>query len=289
MLSALTLADAAGNDIPLMDDTKRAVVEAHGLLGIGPLRDSRRVRPSTHGAIDETRWEDGRILAFVLEVSSNLGVEDAFSELRAVTSPMLETLDVAPAVLKWTEGESGLALQRTVKLASDIDPPLQGAAAMLTFQVQFFAEDPRAYSQELTTAVGDVLSLSSGGKVYPRVYPRTYSPSSGGVVVIANAGNRPTPPILRIYGRCVNPQILRLDSDDRIVLNGTVPAGSYLDLDADSRTILLDGTTNRANFYDPGNSSWFDLPKNSTSNLRLIAGEFDGSAHLEVLARSAYA
>ena len=75
-----------------------------------------------------------------------------------MVAPMLQTLDYAPALLKWTEGNTGLQLQRLVKLDSEIDPPIQGGASLFTFQVAFYAEDPRAYSQTPTTVTSSVVS-----------------------------------------------------------------------------------------------------------------------------------
>jgi hypothetical protein len=114
----------------------------------------------------------------------------------------------------------------------------------------------------------------------------------GGTASYTNSGNRGTPPIWRIYGYCVNPQIVYLGDalSRRIVLNGTVPAGSYLELDMFNRTMRLNGlaTQNRANFFDASNSTWWELPT-GTTNYQLVAADFDGVARLDCLARAAYA
>lgn len=289
MLSSLTLDDSSGNAVTLHETTNRAVSRVTGLVGITSVRDSRRVRPTAHGAIDETRYEDGRIITVEGAVWSQNSQAAAYTEFRAITTAMLQTLDVGPAALKWTEGASGLSLQRMVKLASDIDPPIEEAAAELKYQVQFFAEDPRAYSQSLVTATGNSLSVASGGATFPRTFPVAFNPSGGGIAVFTNAGNRPTPPTLRIYGTCQDPQILLLGTSGKIALTGTIGAGDYLELNAAERTIKLNGATNRLNMLDAANTTWFELPANSSSSLQLIAASFDTSARLDVLARSAYA
>lgn len=289
MLASLSLDDQSGAPVTLHETAKRCLTSVTGLVGIGPLRDSRRVRPQAHGGIDETRYEDGRIIALEGEVMSTVGIEDAFAEFRAITAPMLGTLDGAPALMKWTEGVSGLALQRYVRLASDVEPPLQEGAALLHYQAQFYAEDPRAYSQTLQTVSGSTLAALGGGKRYPRTYPKTYASSGGGTATFANAGNRPTPPVLRIWGACVNPQVVLLNTGQRIALKGTIAASDFIELDVARRTILLHGSEGRQNFYDPTMSQWFELPANATSNLQLVADSFDGTAHLDVIGRSAYA
>lgn len=298
MLTSLTLDDSSGAAVTLHETDKRAATKALGFYGVSAPRDSKRVRPQAHGSINETRWGDGRTMSIEMEIISNVGVADAYNEFRAVVAPMQQTLDVGPALMKWQE-PSGLALQRLVKLDSEVDPPLQEAAAILNFPVQFHAEDPRAYSQTKTTATGSALSTLGGGMTMPVVFPFTFTSSGGGAVSFTNAGNRPTPPVYRIYGQCVNPQVVLLTTPQtRIVINGTVAAGDYLELNVQQRTIMLNGTTSRLNFYDAANSQWAELPGGDvvsgvivpkTSNLQLVAASFDASARLDVLARSAYA
>jgi Siphovirus-type tail component, C-terminal domain len=487
MLSSVTLDDINGNPITLHQDAangKRWLTSATGLRGVQSLRASKRVRPQTHGGINETRYEDGRSITLLGEIMSTVSVEDAFNEWALITEPMLQTLDTAPALLKWQEGSgalnfassptflydtvgsggfagstlvpswfiandgtsatvaatptgihsqglrvvtsgssshegyaqggsllppgsymasvwvfgaaggealqvfagitspgtgngvasftatttptrynvtftsdgitpvyvgvrtqgtsavtfvldslmivagsqilpyfdgdtngdwlgtpgasesrSGHALQRLVKLDGDLDPPMQGGAADLTYQAQFFAEDPRAYSQTLQTVSSTALSVLGGGLIFDgpveffpgygtatrgALFPWTFTSSGGGTVSFTNAGNRPTPPVFQAYGMCVNPQIVLSGTGLRLMFNGTIAAGDYLEIDIAKRTVMLNGATNRLNFYDGANSTWFELPA-GTSNLQLVAASFDSNAMLKVIGRSAYA
>lgn len=288
MLSALTIDDQSGTPVTLHSTTKRNLVKASGLVGVTDLRESRRSRPQAMGGIDETDWEDGRVISLEGEIVSSVSLEDCFTEFRLVTAPMIATLGGGNTVaMKWTEGTAGLQLQRMVRLAGGVDPPIEGGASILNYQASFYAEDPRAYSQTLTTVTGAVLSSLGGGLVMPFRFPFTFTSSGGGTVAFTNAGNRPTPPILRVYGMCVNPQIVNLATGARISLIGTIAAGDYMELDVYRRTVKLNGTVARSNFYDGINSTWFELPS-GVSNLQLVAGSFDGSARLDILARSAY-
>jgi hypothetical protein len=298
LLKTLTLDDSSGTPVTIHSDaltSKRALTKATGLVGIGSVRNSgKRPRPTAHGGINQSHWEDGGTITLEGQIGSQTGIEDALSEFRTIAAPMLQTLDVGAALLKWQEGSVGVgnALQMLVRLDSDVEPVIQEAAAIVEYQAQFFAEDPRAYSQTLTTVSSSALSTLSGGMVMPFTFPFAFAASGGGVCACTNAGNRPTPPVFRIFGGVTNPTIL-LVGGTRIVLNGTVAAGDYLELDAWARTVKLvtAGSTAgvlRQNFYDAANSQWFDLPAGSSS-VQLIAGVFDGTARLDVLFRSAYA
>lgn len=294
MLSALTLDDESGTPIELISDPlRRDVATATGLIGVAPLRDSRRVRPQARGALDETRWQDGKIISIEGQVTG-ASQELAFANFRQIVTPCVQSLE-APALLKWTEGAAGLQLQRLVRLASEIEPPLEGessAGAFLRYQAQFFAEDPYAYSQVLTAVEGDTLSAAAGGMVMPFTFPFTFAASGGGAVAFTNAGNVPTAPVFKIHGGCTNPAIIHLETQKRITLLGEIATGDFLEVGTDERGnhyVLLNGSESQLNFLDSPNSEWFELPGNATSNMRLLAGTFDGSAFLEVEARSAYA
>jgi hypothetical protein len=77
----------------------------------------------------------------------------------------------------------------------------------------------------------------------------------------------------------------RHDQPDR--LTGTVGAGDYLEVDVQNRSITVNGTTPALNFLDAANTTWFELPK-GTSTVQLIAGSFDTVAKVAVIYRSAY-
>src|SRR5271166_108486 len=171
MLSKITLQNHAEppEDIVLHEDTnasRRLVAEATGLYGISPLRQSRRVRPQAHGSIDETKYGEGSLITIDGTVWSTVSIEAALEEYRKVTQVAQETLDQGAALMKWTEGVSGLKLQKLVKFADGFDAPFKEALAFIDYHAQFFAEDPRAYSQTPTEATGANLTLSESEEAW---------------------------------------------------------------------------------------------------------------------------
>lgn len=285
-LSSITLNDAAGTPVELHQTTKRHIYRAVGLIGVQPPRQVVRTRPTAHGSINNTRWTDGRLIVLDGRVFSPLSASDAYAEFRTVAGAMLETLDEGSALLKWTE-HGGLSLQALVKLHGEVEPPVEVGPNLLAYQAQFLAEDPRAYSQTLSTSTGGTLSTSPGGWAAPETPPITFSISAGGTTAVANVGNRPTPPIFRVYGACTNPQILLVGTSSRIALTGSIVAGAYLEIDVAKRTIKMNGTASSLNFLDAAATTWFELPK-GTSTIQLLAPTFDTVARCDVLYRSAY-
>lgn len=217
-------------------------------------------------------------------VWSQAGQAAAWAEWDTIAAPMIQTLDVAPALLKWTRSD-GVALQRLVRLADGVDPPIQEGAAMLEYQAQFFAEDPKALSQTLTTVTGPGLS-SGGGFIAPFIAPFTADAGAGGSAAVVNLGNRPTSPVFRVYGYAINP-VIALAGGQAITLDGTIAPGDYVELDAQTRTLTLNGTSPASDLLNSAETRWFELPSGA-STIQLTAGAFDATTRCDVLFRSAY-
>lgn len=294
MITTITLQDAEGNDVTLHGGTTtRYCTDATGLLSTGQPRENRRTNPTGRGAIDQTRWTDGLVIPLAFEIMGTSAV-NAIAEYRTVKKAITETLATERgALMKWTEGGSGLQLQRRVKLAGDLNPPIVSSAALVSFQAQFFAEDDRAYSQTLQTFTGIPASDAAGGMTMPFTFPVLFAPSGGGTVSVTNSGREPAPARFRFYGGCSNPQMVNLDSGDRLVLNGDVPAGDFWELDTATGSVVAgsDGSS-RDQFLDPELSRWFEIPaataSTPTTSLQMLAENYDGDAYPEVLLRAAY-
>jgi hypothetical protein len=284
--SDITIDDADGNTVDLHRTTARHIYRATGLIGVTPPRQVVRPRPSAHGFINDTRNTEGRLIVLEGRLLGEQSATDMFSEFYAVAGALLETLDYGEAWLKWTI-DGGPSMQALVKLHGELEPPVEVGPNILAYQVQVLAQDPRAYSQTLSTSTGGTLTSSPGGWAWPETPPITFSLSAGGTTAVSNDGNRPTPPVFRVYGACVNPQILLLGTSSRIALTGTVSAGDYLEIDVQNRSITINGTSPALNFLDPANTTWFELPR-GTSTIQLLAPTFDTVARVDVLYRSAF-
>lgn len=482
MITALSLADGTGTDVSLMPSDKVLVTDVDGLWGVESPRQVKRPRPTGSGALNDTRFGDGRLMSVAWDVSGT-DQADTLTQFHTLTAPMVDTWDIGAAALKWTvagdarqgltnlitnpsfetgttgwsgpnatisqdtthhdsgsyalkmvrdssvnsfpvwasyaltvpsagtyyaqarvwvpasysgsqtlvfrtenftnqgpqfdsgatvdlskrdqwqtvttvvftvdagdltgtvvlreqssssvagdtlwldsvmvvqspvivstyfDGDSEYAywtgtphaststldasLQRLVKLDSDVTPHVvAGDDKRLVFQAQFFAEDPRAYHARQQSVTSSTLSAATGGLVFNAKFPWKFTPSSGGAVTVTNRGNRKTPPIFRIYGLAVNPQVLIVGSTTSVItINGTIASGTYLEVDVLSRTATVkDAASNTSlgvqnNLIDSVNTFWFELSR-GVSNLQMTSGSFDSNAKLTVLWRDAYA
>lgn len=156
--------------------------------------------------------------------------------------------------------------------------------------VQFgaFAEDPRIYDNSLISS-----TIHLGATVLSGFsFSLAFSFSFGGVstttdqAFLAVAGNRPTPPIFTITGPVADPRILNDTTGSEMIFSGiTLAGGETLVVDAKSKTVRLNGTTNRRNTLQA--PTWFYLqPGNNT--IRFRAASSDPSATLKTEYRPAW-
>ena len=288
MISAITLADADGSDISLLSSARK-LTSIQGLAGLPGVRDVRRERPNADGSLNESKYLTDReiVLEGVITGSTETAVYTEFDALQEVLGDAVST----ERTLKWTRSGSSLQLQAEVKCGDVFDAPLAAdfAGVRLPFQITLVQADPLSYSQTLTTATGDALSTNSGGAVFNETFNILFSPSGGGTASFTNSGTRATPVVLRIYGECTSPQVLLVETGERMVFTGTVAAGDYLEVDTAERTVKLNGTTSRLSMLDYENTDgWLKAPRGATSTFRLLATSFDGNARVDAIGRSAW-
>lgn len=289
MFTAVSIQDAAGVDVPLMNGQRR-LGELQGLHGLPAPRAIKRPRPGGHGEINETRHYGSRRPVWSGKL---LGTDEAalWTEYDTILQALWGSVS-EERLLKWTRHD-GVQLQSLVKLGDAFDPIMRAtdAGKVLAYQLVFDRQDPRNYSQTLGVAVGDPLTDASGGITYPAPYPWQYTPSGAGEVEVVNTGTIETPVLFRIYGGASSVQIVNMATGLRIGLAGEVARGSYLEVDTFTRSVLLDGITDRTNLVDFAATDWRAgmADADMTTTFRLLASRFDQDARLDCLSRAAFA
>lgn len=150
----------------------------------------------------------------------------------------------------------------------DLEDVRQG---FVTIAARFRALDPRLYDAVASVA-GSGMATSTGGLVFPLVFPLTFGSILPGEAAVANDGNTPTflaalaipAPGLTI----VSPSWELVETGERLSLPGlTVPAGQYLGIDWKARTAVLTSDLSNptvgvdvANWIDRTASSWWTGP-----------------------------
>ncbi len=289
MFTALTIEDANGVEVALFDGQHR-LGEVHGLHGLPAPRRIVRMRPGSHGEINETRHYASRQPVWnghLLGTTATALWAEYDELLRALWGAVSE-----PRVMRWTRAD-GVLLQTTIKIGEAFDPVIRAidGGRVLAYQLVLDREDPRNYSQTLRSATGSVLTDSGGGWVFPATMPVIFTPTGFGTVSIVNNGTAETPATLTIVGGITNPQILQVETGKLIAISGEIAPGSTLVINGADRTVLLDGVTDRSNLVNFAATDWgaVMVPPGGCT-YRLLATSWTATAKLNpVQTRDAYA
>lgn len=105
--------------------------------------------------------------------------------------------------------------------------------------VMFHATDPRVYASPQTVTTG-LATGTVGGLTWPLTFPLTFGAGglAGGTLIVTNAGNFETRPIITFTGPCTAPSITNNTIDGAPTLTFSNPLGSGLDLNAGDQLIV---------------------------------------------------
>ena len=172
------------------------------------------------------------------------GLKSAFMPQRSAELPL------------YARGSTVLVNCRTTKARIPQDVNTPGGYGVAT--IELTASDPRIYDANLTTIAVPVAVAGSGFR-FPMTFPLTFGTAgTGGTFTATNLGNFPTKPTVHITGPVDNPRLEHTDSGKVITLAISLASGDYLDLDFNTRTIILNGTASRRNAL-VGGSAWWDI------------------------------
>jgi hypothetical protein len=157
---------------------------------------------------------------------------------------------------------------------------------LVSWSLGLTALDPRKYGPQVVASTG--LPQVSGGLTWPVTWPMTWSGvAASGVVSIDNPGNITGPIVIRIDGPCTGP-ILRHDGTGaELVFSSTydLPAGSWLTIDMERRTILEGDTASRNGFVT--DRGWFGLEPGH-NDIIFDSQAYNSSALMTVTTAPAY-
>lgn len=263
-----------------------ALVRAEGLLDLPMLQTADRLRLRRHGLSPGDDFAASRSIVLQIEVNA-----ETSSELNSTMSTLLEITRPGLAESPMTLQIPGLAGGE--KRRVNVRPRRRQVPIGLDFfyglpivTIEFVATDPRIYDST-PWQVSTALPSGGGGLYFPAVPPLTFSATSEtGDVNAENEGTFPVAPVLRIDGPVVNPSVTHLEKGATLDFTISIADGDYLIVDAESRSVLLNGTSNRYSTLT-SDSTWWELdPGDNTVRFRSDANTED--AVLTAYYRSAW-
>jgi phage-related protein len=246
-------------------------------LGSPEVRTSDEPRPKRHGDFYGTDTYGSRVVTIELTARGDTPAQakQAYDALVAAWQ-LAEGEDTVLLEYK-LPGTTQLALIGRPRRLANTDQMSRLKNRRVAVTLEFYSADAAIFSSaETTTEL--TLSALVGGRTYPRVYPVAYGGGTSGTSVIENVGNFTVWPIVRIHGGsagAVNPAVENITQGKTLTYADTVPAGSFIEVDMDARTVTLDGTASRRGSVRPGSKFW-SLPPGS-SEIRYSATSGDDS------------
>lgn len=247
-----------------IDDRLTSVRRVRGLGAPAPRRDVSP-RASRHGAVDLTRYYEGRVIDLegALAEATQQETWEAFDDLK-------EKLQLgATRTLRFTRPGFSEAEQLDVIVASVVDDNVVAdEPGVIRWGVSLFAADPRIYGATLRAASYDpAAALAGGGVTFPLTFPVTFSVSTVSLLEILVGGNAPTPPVLTLRGPANNPTFDNDTTDKSIQTTAVLGSSDTLSIDVAARTVTLNGAS-RPDLFDVGESTWWELAR-GTNRLRV--------------------
>jgi len=201
----------------------------------------------------------------------------------ALSLSLLAASTVTSDVADLTITTFGRTLSAGARLIQRSLPIVAGyGSGYAPFALQWKCPDPLRYGPA-QPPVSTGLPTSSGGVVYPLVYPLTYGTAgSPGRMTLTNNGTAAASIVAQITGGLPSGFEISTSDGQRIRYEFAVSAGETLDLDTGEGTLITGGTADRRGYLTV--SDWIQVPPLSSLTLQFtsLGGAYDPAATLTV-------
>ena len=263
-----------------------ALVEAQGLADLPDILTADRVRLRRVGMAAGDDFASARSVIIQIEVDAEdvNDLNDAMESLLEATRPGLNESPMTIQIPGVAGGGKRRLNVRPRRREVPINIDFFYGLPIVT--IEFVATDPRIYDHTPWRVV-TALPSGNGGLYFPAVSPLEFTEQDEtGDVTAQNDGTFPVAPVLRIDGPVANPSVTHLEKGATLDFTITLGSTDYLIIDTESRSILLNGTSDRYSTLSSA-STWWDLdPGDNTIRFRSDANTED--AVLTAYYRSAW-
>lgn len=262
-------------------------------LGWPTVRAVSNNRVGANGADDTTAFYGPRAVSLEVGVFApddrTASRRDRMSRLLAYASPARR------AVLVFWD-DDGVPQRVSLRGESVTPPPRRPVGTAVTVMLAWSAPDGIVEELEQRTVKVSAFAATGGpGRTYPRRYPIRYPVrASAGSQDVVN-GTEPAAPIYRLWGPCVNPRLVNVETGAEVRFGNTatgdltLTADQYVEVNVRNATVTLNGRATESLY------SRLDLVASSfawliagTQRLRYVPKSFGSGAHADVLYRRAY-
>jgi hypothetical protein len=225
------------------------------------------------GALGGIDALEARTITITLELAAGSQADwyTVSGELRAATAHRSDEL---PLTFQLYDGAPELRVYCRPR-RRNVPVDIRQAYANATVALQFFAPDPRIYSEAENTGQASAPSLPEGF-TFPRAYDYDFGDGGSAEVINAfNAGDAPAPWTAVVYGPCEDPTIIGPGGSLR--WEGTLTAGESVHFDAhpSRETVLVGGSSSQFGLLSDDSDWWLLEP--GSNNVVLSSGDGQGT------------
>ena len=239
-------------------DTDYRITQVSGLADYPEVQTADQGRLRRHGLLPGDDFTGGRTITVNVVVRGDSSAS-TLTELMAALKTALPIGDPEgelslqfPGI---ADGTTVTVNARPRRMSAPLDTRWKFSAPEVV--LEFFATDPRIYGPQQTGS--DSLPVASGGATFSLTFDLTFGVAgTPSAITATNDGTFSTPPTFTFTGPFTNVSVHHEETDRTLAFEIDVAAGDYLLVNADDRTVLLNGTQNRYYTLETG-SAWFDL------------------------------
>jgi len=209
--------------------------------GFPEVRRVQYPNPGWNGATDYTTLHGAKVVSLVLKLDPSAGVP-IMATLAQLRSWAAAGRDVLLYYTPLGMDERVLYLSGE-QLGAEL-PMLSIISGVVDVQLQWSCPDGVEYSADTTQTIVKLQTpITTGGRPYPLVYPRTYTAQVGtGVAVITNNGTAAAAPVVRIFGPVTGPVLTNETTGRVFAMAGYVISDTeYVEVDMAAKTVQLRG------------------------------------------------
>jgi hypothetical protein len=259
------------NGLAFGGDSAFAITQISGLVDLPAVTSGDSSRLLRHGTHPGSDFLVDRTVTISLELygATDSEIETSVQSLLAAFVPGADEQALVMQIPGVANGTTFLLWCRPRRRNVPINREWFYRIPIVTLEVA--ATDPRLYA--LTEGSQTILLPSaSGGMEFNEVPNITFGTTgTGGEQTLNNAGTFSTAPVFKLTGPVTDPRLINVTSDETFHWEGTVPTGSYLSVDMENRTVLLNGTSSRYNGLTSLSTFWELAPGDNSIQYRAAA------------------
>lgn len=241
------------NDILIGSTTTGLEVVEFSPFESPDVRSSDLVRPQDHGLFPGTDYYSGR--SIMLEIEAWGGWDAVTNVLNAFQTQT----DEIPLVFQLPD-IGKLRANVRVRRRSAIPINMEYVVAEKTpVIIEFFATDPRLYSNTLKSNGGDLVADSSG-MTFNATFDLSFGVGASPTVSVENEGTFETRPTVEITGPITDPYIENQTTGKSLAFTGELASTDTLTIDFLNRSVYLNGTSSRYGWIDDPSQWWTLVP-----------------------------